>query len=111
MGKEGKGLMGTENLMADVSDCLDKYRLFKIEDLIEATDGFSESCLIQGSVYRGSIDGEVYAIKKMKWNAYEELKILQKVTKFSSQSLVSDADLLVENNSSITALHYKIEYT
>ncbi|KAG6668738.1 serine/threonine receptor-like kinase NFP [Carya illinoinensis] len=79
LGKEGKGLMGTENFMADVSDCLDKYRVFKIEDLIEATDGFNESCLIQGSVYKGSIDGEVYAIKKMKWNAYEELKILQKV--------------------------------
>ncbi|KAK7857835.1 serine/threonine receptor-like kinase NFP [Quercus suber] len=78
--KEGKGLKGMEvNLMADVSDCLDKYRVFKIEELIEATDGFSESCLVQGSVYKGYIDGEVYAIKKMKWNAYEELKILQKV--------------------------------
>ncbi|KAK1592977.1 hypothetical protein Q3G72_033714 [Acer saccharum] len=67
------------NLMADVSDCLDKYRLFKIEDLREATDGFSEDCLIQGSVYKGFINGEVYAIKMMKWNASEELKILQKV--------------------------------
>uniref|UniRef100_A0A2P2NYK8 Protein kinase domain-containing protein n=1 Tax=Rhizophora mucronata TaxID=61149 RepID=A0A2P2NYK8_RHIMU len=67
------------NLLADVSDCLDKYRVFKIEELKEATDGFNESCLIQGSVYKGSIDGEVYAIKKMKWNACEELKILQKV--------------------------------
>ncbi|KAJ1411445.1 LysM domain [Sesbania bispinosa] len=66
-------------LMANVSDCLDKYRVFGIEELIEATDGFSENCLIQGSVYKGSIDGEVYAIKKMKWNAYEELKILQKI--------------------------------
>ncbi|KAM4079656.1 hypothetical protein ACB094_09G131800 [Castanea mollissima] len=80
--KEGKGLKGMDvNLMADVSDCLDKYRVFKIEELIEATDGFSESCLVQGSVYKGYIDGEVYAIKKMKWNAYEELKILQKVKK------------------------------
>jgi hypothetical protein len=76
----GKGLKKMEsNLMADVSDCLDKYKVFKIEDLKEATDGFSESSLIQGSVYKGCIDGEVYAIKKMKWNAYEELKILQKV--------------------------------
>jgi hypothetical protein len=78
--KEGKGLKKMEsNLMADVSDCLDKYKVFKIEELIEATDGFSESSLIQGAVYKGCIDGEVYAIKKMKWNAYEELKILQKV--------------------------------
>lgn len=66
-------------LMANVSDCLDKYRVFGIQELVEATDGFHHSCLIQGSVYKGEIDGEVFAIKKMKWNAYEELKILQKV--------------------------------
>lgn len=66
-------------LMANVSDCLDKYRVFGVEELVEATDGFDQSCLVQGSVYRGEIDGEVFAIKKMKWNAYEELKILQKV--------------------------------
>ncbi|XVF38333.1 hypothetical protein REPUB_Repub20aG0092300 [Reevesia pubescens] len=65
--------------MADVSDCLDKYKVFKIEELREATDYFTETCLIQGSVYKGSIDGDIYAIKKMKWNACEELKILQKV--------------------------------
>ncbi|ONI26465.1 hypothetical protein PRUPE_1G027000 [Prunus persica] len=67
------------SLMADVSDCLDKYRVFGIEDLREATNGFRENSLIEGSVYRGSINGELYAIKKMKWNACEELKILQKV--------------------------------
>ncbi|XP_060178879.1 serine/threonine receptor-like kinase NFP [Lycium barbarum] len=67
------------NLMADVSDCLDKYKVYKMEQLWEATDGFDERCLIQGSVYKGTIDGEVFAIKKMKWNAREELKILQKV--------------------------------
>ncbi|XP_061356736.1 serine/threonine receptor-like kinase NFP [Gastrolobium bilobum] len=79
-GKENKGNKHMDvMLMANVSDCLDKYRVFGIEELIEATDGFDQSCLIQGSVYKGSIDGEVFAIKKMKWNAYEELKILQKV--------------------------------
>ncbi|KAA8548721.1 hypothetical protein F0562_000405 [Nyssa sinensis] len=67
------------NLMADVSGCLDKYRVHGIEELREATDGFDQSYVIQGSVYKGCIDGEFYAIKKMKWNASEELKILQKV--------------------------------
>lgn len=67
------------NFMANVSDCLDKYRVFGFDELVEATDGFDERFLIQGSVYKGEIDGQVYAIKKMKWNAYEELKILQKV--------------------------------
>ena len=79
--RTGMGMKGMEvNLMADVSDCLDKYRVFKIEELRQATEYFSESCLIQGSVYKGSIDGDIYAIKKMKWNACEELKILQKVS-------------------------------
>lgn len=67
------------NLLADVTDCLDKYRVFGIDELKEATEGFSPRCLIQGSVYKGCVDGEMFAIKKMKWNAYEELKILQKV--------------------------------
>nr|ASM47247.1 lysm-containing receptor kinase 21 [Parasponia rugosa] len=68
-----------ESLMADVSGCLDKYRVFGVDELEEATNGFHENCLIQGSVYKGCIDGEVYAIKKMNWNACEELKILQMV--------------------------------
>ncbi|KAK6929878.1 Protein kinase domain, partial [Dillenia turbinata] len=67
------------SLMADVSDCLDKYRVFGIEELREATDGFDSKCVIEGSVYKGCIGGEMFAIKKMKWNAYDELKILQKV--------------------------------
>ncbi|CAI0465635.1 unnamed protein product [Linum tenue] len=75
-----KGLKEMEaGLMADVSECLDKYKVFKIDELRDATDGFSDDCLIEGSVYKGDIDGVQYAIKKMKWNAREELKILQKV--------------------------------
>lgn len=84
-----QGLTGMEvSLMADVSDCLDKYRVFGIDELQEATDGFSDSCLIQGSVYKGRIDKEVYAIKKMNWNACEELKILQKVINFLSLTAI-----------------------
>ncbi|KAL3506023.1 hypothetical protein ACH5RR_031405 [Cinchona calisaya] len=67
------------SLLAEVSDYLDKYKVFGIEELREATDDFDDSLVIQGSVYKGSINGEVYAIKKMNWNAYEQLKILQKV--------------------------------
>ncbi|CAH9138584.1 unnamed protein product [Cuscuta epithymum] len=66
-------------LMADVSDCLDSYRVYMMDQIREATEGFDERCLIEGSVYRGSIDGEMVAIKKLKWNACDELKILQKV--------------------------------
>ncbi|TQD93081.1 hypothetical protein C1H46_021288 [Malus baccata] len=51
-------------------------RVFGIEKLGEATDGFRESSLIKGSVYKGFINGDFYAIKKVKWNTCEELKIL-----------------------------------
>ena len=66
-------------LLADVSENLDKYKIYEIEEIQKATNGFSEKCVIQGAVYKGFIDGKCFAIKKMKWNAYEELKILQKV--------------------------------
>ncbi|KAF6148355.1 hypothetical protein GIB67_025574 [Kingdonia uniflora] len=71
--------MDDEILMADVSDCLDKYKVYGVQEVKEATNGFAPGCLIQGSVYKGCIGGEFYAIKRMKWNAREELKILQKV--------------------------------
>ncbi|KAF5193699.1 Serine/threonine receptor-like kinase NFP [Thalictrum thalictroides] len=77
--KRMKSSIEEENLMADVSDCLDKYKVYGIHEVKEATAGFSPNCLIQGSVYKGYIGEELYAIKKMKWNAYEQLKILQKV--------------------------------
>ncbi|KAL0348936.1 UNVERIFIED_CONTAM: Serine/threonine receptor-like kinase NFP [Sesamum angustifolium] len=58
--KIGNGMMKGEqvNLMADVSDCLDKYRVFGMEELRGATEGFDEKWIIQGSVYKGCIDGE-----------------------------------------------------
>ncbi|KAL2900314.1 Serine/threonine receptor-like kinase NFP [Bienertia sinuspersici] len=83
LGKGGRRevLKGLEQnmLLADVSETLDKYKVYEIDELKKATNGFDERCVIQGSVYKGCIDGKLFAIKKMKWNAYEELKILQKV--------------------------------
>ncbi|KAL8140029.1 hypothetical protein V2J09_006050 [Rumex salicifolius] len=67
------------NFLADVSDSLDKYKVFEIGDLRDATNGFDDKFLIQGSVFKACFQGKVYAIKKMGWNAYEELKILQMV--------------------------------
>ncbi|CAL5373796.1 unnamed protein product [Camellia sinensis] len=73
--------------VADMLDCLDKYKVFGIEELRQATNGFDERWVIQGSVYKGCIDGVIYAIKKIKWNACEELKILQKDPDTSGKSL------------------------
>ncbi|WVZ74186.1 hypothetical protein U9M48_022399 [Paspalum notatum var. saurae] len=70
---------GGRFLVSDISEWLDKYRVFKVEELERGTGGFDDAHLINGSVYKANIDGEVFAVKKMKWDACEELKILQKV--------------------------------
>lgn len=73
-------MMSEKNILSDVAEYLDKYKVYGIDELRKATDDFDEKLVIEeGSVYKGSIDGEVVAIKKMGWNASEELKILQKV--------------------------------
>jgi serine/threonine protein kinase len=48
-------------------------------NFINTTFGSISYSNITYTIKSGVIDGQVYAIKKMKWNAYEELKILQKV--------------------------------
>jgi len=78
------GSGGERFLVSDISEWLDKYRVFKVEELERGTGGFDDAHLISGSVYKASIDGEVFAVKKMKWDACEELKILQKVRPLSS---------------------------
>ncbi|CAL5055007.1 unnamed protein product [Urochloa decumbens] len=78
-GAGGGGGAGERFLVSDISEWLDKYRVFKVEELERGTGGFDDAHLINGSVYKANIDGEVFAVKRMKWDACEELKILQKV--------------------------------
>uniref|UniRef100_A0A0C9RL02 TSA: Wollemia nobilis Ref_Wollemi_Transcript_12964_2687 transcribed RNA sequence n=1 Tax=Wollemia nobilis TaxID=56998 RepID=A0A0C9RL02_9CONI len=66
-------------LLAGVTNSIGKPNIFSIEVLQEATQNFSPVYNIQGSVYKGTIDGKDYAIKQMKGDVSEELKILQKV--------------------------------
>ncbi|KAL6953496.1 hypothetical protein U1Q18_047386, partial [Sarracenia purpurea var. burkii] len=66
LGRVGKRFLRKEtnlDFVADVSDCLDKYKVYEIEELREATDGFDEKWLIQDSVYKGCINGGFQAIK------------------------------------------------
>jgi LysM repeat protein len=79
----GGGGGGERFLVSDISEWLDKYRVFKVEELERGTGGFDDAHLVSGSVYKADIDGEVFAVKKMKWDACEELKILQKVRPLS----------------------------
>ncbi|WOL00147.1 serine/threonine receptor-like kinase NFP [Canna indica] len=76
---EFAGSASGDKLLSEISEWLDKYSVYKMEELKQATSDFAASSRVNGSVYRGMMDGEVFAIKKMKWNARDELKILQKV--------------------------------
>jgi len=68
-----------KNLISDISDCIEKPFLYSVEDLQKATQNFSPLSNIDGSVYKGTIDGKDYAIKLMKGDISQELRLLQKV--------------------------------
>ncbi|XP_057832765.1 serine/threonine receptor-like kinase NFP isoform X1 [Cryptomeria japonica] len=68
-----------DELLADVTSTIGKPHIFSAENIQKATQNFSPLCNIEGSVYKGILDGKVYAIKQMKGEVSEELKILQKV--------------------------------
>ncbi|KAG0566393.1 hypothetical protein M758_7G057800 [Ceratodon purpureus] len=57
----------------------EKPVLLSYQELQDATQDFSEESFIQGSVYRGCIGGQLVAIKQMKGNMSQELKILCQV--------------------------------
>ncbi|KAL5980165.1 hypothetical protein ACLOJK_036632 [Asimina triloba] len=53
--------------------------VYKFEELQNATNSFSDDVIIKGSVYHGVINGDSAAIKKMKGDVSNEIKILNQV--------------------------------
>ncbi|CAN6480969.1 unnamed protein product [Victoria cruziana] len=74
-----KTAVSDRDFLADISQCLDKYNLYSLQDLRSATNDFHPNYLIQGHVYKVTIGEEAFAVKKMKSDVSEELRILQKV--------------------------------
>lgn len=68
-------------MLGDMSNMIgsEKPMLLSYQELQDATHDFSEENLIQGSVHRGRIGGHFVAIKQMKGNMSQELKILCQV--------------------------------
>ncbi|KAE8727141.1 putative Serine-threonine protein kinase, plant-type [Hibiscus syriacus] len=54
-------------------------KMYKFGDLQSATDNFSPSNHIKGSVYRGVINGDFAAIKKVHGDVSKEIQLLNKV--------------------------------
>lgn len=69
-----------DKLLAGVSQFIDKMVLFETKAILEATMNLDEGYRIGGSVYRATLNGQVFAVKQAKGDVKEELKILQIVS-------------------------------
>ncbi|KAK9061835.1 hypothetical protein SSX86_019019 [Deinandra increscens subsp. villosa] len=65
--------------MESLSSIAQSLKLYKFEELKSATQDFSPDCLIKGSVYQGTIKGELVAIKKMHGDVSNEIRLLNTI--------------------------------
>ncbi|KAK3413988.1 hypothetical protein EUGRSUZ_I02484 [Eucalyptus grandis] len=85
LSKEGKSESSKTKVVQDkllfsVSDYLSKPIVYGAGEIMEATMNLDENSRIGGSVFHGTIDGKVFAVKtETKGKNLEELKILQRV--------------------------------
>lgn len=102
--KSASFLEKAEKLLSGVSGYVSKPTMYEFSVIMEATMNLNEECRIGGSVYKAKIDGQVLAVKKVKEDVMEELKILQKVNHanlvklmgFSSDSNAENCFLVYE---------------
>jgi hypothetical protein len=64
----------SQEFFESISAIAQSIKVYKFEDLKAATDNFSPSCWIKGSVYRGLINGDFAAIKKMNGDVSKEIE-------------------------------------
>jgi hypothetical protein len=80
----------------------DKLQVFSYEELREATEDFSDTHWIEGSVFIGNLRGELVAIKLTKGNMTQELKILTQVNHANLVRIFAPPSHLVPPYSSST---------
>ncbi|XP_010936172.1 serine/threonine receptor-like kinase NFP [Elaeis guineensis] len=69
-----------DKLLAGVSRFIDKMVMFETRDILEATMNLDVGYRIGRSVYRATLNGQVFAVKQAEGDVKEELKILQIVS-------------------------------
>ncbi|XP_028763997.1 lysM domain receptor-like kinase 4 isoform X2 [Neltuma alba] len=69
----------SETLSEIISDIAQSFKVYGFKELQRATDNFSSNCCIRGGVYRGVINGDLAAIRKMDGDVSKEIAILSKV--------------------------------
>ncbi|XP_038723659.1 lysM domain receptor-like kinase 4 [Tripterygium wilfordii] len=62
-----------------LSSITQSLKVYSFKELQEATDNFSPGSCIKGSVYRGTIKGDLAAIKKMNGDVTKEIELLSKI--------------------------------
>ncbi|CAK9136869.1 unnamed protein product [Ilex paraguariensis] len=68
-----------EFFLEGIHSIAQSLKVYTFEELQSATDNFSPTCWIKGSVYRGTINGDFAAIKKMNGDVSKEINILDKI--------------------------------
>ncbi|KAL6222477.1 hypothetical protein ACLB2K_005869 [Fragaria x ananassa] len=67
------------SVSSDIAHMALSLKVYNFEELQTATENFSSSCLIKGSVFRGIFDGDVAAVKQMTGNVSKEINLLNKI--------------------------------
>ncbi|KAJ0981811.1 hypothetical protein J5N97_010066 [Dioscorea zingiberensis] len=107
----GQSKAVVDKLLFGVSTYLDNPVVYDIEDIMAATMNLDDRYKIDGSVYKATLNGEVFAVKKARGDITEELAILQKLSHANivklrgvSVSTQKDGFFLVFENAENTSL-------
>ncbi|KAL9672028.1 hypothetical protein QQ045_009602 [Rhodiola kirilowii] len=73
----------SNEFLQTLSSISQSMKMYSYEELQSATDEFSPSCLIRGSVYRGEINGNLAAIKRIDGDVSKEINILNRINHFN----------------------------
>ncbi|XP_044494192.1 lysM domain receptor-like kinase 4 [Mangifera indica] len=69
----------SQDFLDSMSSIAQSLKVYRFKELESATDNFSPICWIKGSVYRGIINGDVAAIKKVNGDVSKEINLLNKI--------------------------------
>ncbi|KAI3500562.1 hypothetical protein L1887_36386 [Cichorium endivia] len=72
-----------EDIQLGIASVDQLLKIYKFDELEEATDGFSLGKRLSPSVYKGTLKGRTVAIKQTGAHAHKEVKILQKFNHFN----------------------------
>ncbi|KAB1214615.1 LysM domain receptor-like kinase 4 [Morella rubra] len=73
----------SQDFLESMSGVAQSLKVYKFGELQQATDNFSPTFWIKGSVYRGSINGDLAAIKKIDGDVSKEINLLNKINHFN----------------------------